>query len=171
MKYPTVVVNGVSVRVDEAGRYNLNDLHAAAVADEKATESQRPGAFMQSKQVKRFVQTLSDAMKVASVKVIRGGPQQGTWGLELVAIRYAAWLSPEFEIRVYQTFQAVVRMGIDVLSRLNRLDHIINSETKEVSHCARQMAKWGVGGRKSLLLTARERMVNEVQILIPGIDV
>lgn len=32
MKYPTVVVNGVSVRVDEEGRYSLNDLHAAAVA-------------------------------------------------------------------------------------------------------------------------------------------
>ncbi len=29
MKYPTVSVNGVSVRVDGAGRYNLNDLHAA----------------------------------------------------------------------------------------------------------------------------------------------
>ncbi len=32
MKYPTVIVNGVSVRIDEDGRYNLNDLHAAAVA-------------------------------------------------------------------------------------------------------------------------------------------
>lgn len=46
MKYPNVNVNGVSVRVDSAGRYNLNDLHAAAVADGKATESQRPGEFL-----------------------------------------------------------------------------------------------------------------------------
>ncbi|HDL7629713.1 TPA: KilA-N domain-containing protein, partial [Yersinia enterocolitica] len=38
MTYPTVVVNGVSVRVDEYGRYNLNDLHAAAVANGDATE-------------------------------------------------------------------------------------------------------------------------------------
>ncbi len=37
MKYPTVIVNGVSVRVDEDGRYNLNDLHAAAVANGEAT--------------------------------------------------------------------------------------------------------------------------------------
>jgi hypothetical protein len=36
MKYPTVSVNGVSVRVDDYGRYNLNDLHAAAVAEGKA---------------------------------------------------------------------------------------------------------------------------------------
>jgi hypothetical protein len=32
MKYPTVSVNGVSVRVDDYGRYSLNDLHASAVA-------------------------------------------------------------------------------------------------------------------------------------------
>jgi thiamine monophosphate kinase len=29
-------------------------------------------------QVKRFVRTLSDAMKVASVKVVKGGTEQGT---------------------------------------------------------------------------------------------
>lgn len=46
MKYPTVIVNGVSVRVDEDGRYNLNDLHAAAVANGEATESQRPSNFL-----------------------------------------------------------------------------------------------------------------------------
>ncbi|MBJ5238260.1 KilA-N domain-containing protein, partial [Salmonella enterica subsp. enterica serovar Newport] len=48
MKYPTVMVNGVSVRVDEDGRYNLNDLHAAAVANGEATESQRPSNFLRS---------------------------------------------------------------------------------------------------------------------------
>ncbi|MCU6407455.1 KilA-N domain-containing protein [Enterobacter quasiroggenkampii] len=168
MKYPTVSVNGVSVRVDNDGRYNLNDLHAAAVANGQASESQRPGAFMQSNQVKRFVRTLSDAMKVASVKVVKGGTEQGTWGLELVAIRYAAWLSPLFEIKVYETFQMVIRKGIDAMSRLNRIDHVINSETKTISQCASQMAKWGVGGRKQLLHTYRDRAADEVQLYLPG---
>jgi thiamine monophosphate kinase len=37
---------------------------------------------MQSMQVKRFVRTLSDAMKVASVKVVKGGTEQGmSWSL------------------------------------------------------------------------------------------
>ncbi|RCX01895.1 hypothetical protein DFO56_104621 [Kosakonia sp. AG348] len=87
----------------------------------------------------------------------------------MVAIRYAAWLSVEFEIKVYQTFQMVIRNGIDTLSRLNRLDHIINTETKDVSQCASKMAKWGVGGRKKILLAARERMVDEVQMYLPGL--
>lgn len=170
MKYPTVAVNGVSVRIDEEGRYNLNDLHAAAVAEGNATESQRPGEFLKTKQVQRFVQALSDAKKVASILTIKGGPLQGSWGLELIAIRYAAWLNPLFEIKVYETFQMLVRRGFDAMSRLNKIDHIIKSESKEISQCASRMAKWGVGGRKRLLNSARDRVVDEVQMYLPGFE-
>lgn len=170
MKYPTVAVNGVSVRIDEEGRYNLNDLHAAAVAEGNATESQRPGEFLKTKQVQRFVQALSDAKKVASVLTIKGGPLQGSWGLELIAIRYAAWLNPLFEIKVYETFQMLVRRGFDAMSRLNKIDHMIKSESKEISQCASRMAKWGVGGRKRLLNSARHRVVDEVQMYLPGFE-
>lgn len=170
MKYPTVSVNGVSVRIDDEGRYNLNDLHAAAVAEGNATESQRPGEFLKTKQVQRFVQALSDAKKVASVLTIKGGSLQGSWGLELIAIRYAAWLNPLFEIKVYETFQLLVRRGFDAMSRLNKIDHIIKTESKEISKCASRMAKWGVGGRKRLLNSARDRVVDEVQMYLPGFD-
>lgn len=67
MQYPTVIVNGVSVRVDDAGRYSLNDLHVAAVANGEATESQRPSVFLRSAQIKRFVKALeAKALKSAS---------------------------------------------------------------------------------------------------------
>lgn len=170
MQYPTVSVNGVSVRVDGEGRYNLNDLHAAAVAEGKATESQRPGEFLKTKQVRRFVQALSDAKKIASVLTIKGGPLQGSWGLELIAIRYAAWLNPLFEIKVYETFQMLIRNGFDAMARLNKIDHVINTETKEVSQCASRMGRWGSGGRKRLLLAARARVVDEVQMYLPGFE-
>lgn len=81
MKYPTVSVNGVSVRVDNEGRYSLNDLHAAAVANGEATESQRPSVFLRSAQIKRFIKALqSKALKSASeqnqpLKVIKGGSE------------------------------------------------------------------------------------------------
>lgn len=168
MTYPTVIVNGVSVRVDSEGRYNLNDLHSAAVANGDATENQRPSQFMRSRQVRNFVDTLTRVQKCTAVKTINGGLNHGVWALELVAIRYAAWLSAEFEIRVYQTFQALMRKGFDAMSRLNRLDHVINTETKAISQCASQMAKWGVGGRKQLLYAVRNRMVDEVQLYLPG---
>lgn len=174
MQYPTVSVNGVSVRVDNEGRYSLNDLHVSAVGYGQARENQGPSQFLRAKKIKNFVETLSRMQKCTleenqPVKVINGGVNQGVWALEIVAIRYAAWLSAEFEIRVYQTFQAVIRNGISAMSRLNKIDHVINTETKAISQCASQMAKWGAGGRKRLLLSARERVADEVQMYLPGI--
>ncbi|EOI3377520.1 TPA: KilA-N domain-containing protein [Enterobacter hormaechei subsp. xiangfangensis] len=176
MKYPTVSVNGVSVRVDDEGRYNLNDLHAAAVANGEATEQQRPSQFLRSAQVKRFIKALKSKVQkstleqIQPLRVVNGGDEPGVWGVELLAIRYAAWIKPEFEIEVYEVFRTVVRLGISAMSRLNKLDHIINTETKAISQCASQMAKWGAGGRKKILLSARERVVDEVQMYLPGIN-
>lgn len=81
MTYPTLAVNGVSVRVDEAGRYSLNDLHLAAVASGQAKENQGPSQFLRSKKVKSFVETLSRMQKCTleenqPVKVINGGLNQ-----------------------------------------------------------------------------------------------
>ncbi|MEQ5402878.1 KilA-N domain-containing protein [Providencia rettgeri] len=170
MQYPRVSVNGVSVRVDNEGRCSLNDLHASAVINGEARENQNPSQFLRSKQVKAFVDKLSAMQNCTAVKVINGGLNHGVWALELVVIRYAAWLKPEFEILVYNTFKDAARKGLDVMARLNKLDHIINTETKNVSGCARTMANWGSGGRKQLLLAARERIVSEAQIYLPGID-
>ncbi|MEJ8678109.1 KilA-N domain-containing protein [Plesiomonas shigelloides] len=176
MNYPIVLINGVSVRIDEAGRYSLNDLHAAAVANGEATEAQRPSKFLRSAQVKRFINALkAKAQKRAleqnqPVRVVVGGDEPGVWGIELLAIRYAAWIKPEFEIEVYEVFRTAVRLGVNAISRLNKIDHIIDSETREISQCASKMAKWGAGGRKRLLHTAREKLMHEVQICLPGVD-
>lgn len=169
MNYPTVKVNGVSVRVDEEGRYNLNDLHAAAVANGEATESQRPSNFTKASKIKAFAQELTAATNVAALKIVNGGHNHGVWGLELLVIRYAAWLSAKFEIKVYQTFQSVMRNGLDAMSRLNKIDYVIDRESKEISQCASRMARWGIGGRKRLLTSARERIIEEVQLYLPGV--
>ncbi|CFQ21770.1 phage-like protein [Yersinia enterocolitica] len=117
MQYPTVSVNGVSVRIDEEGRYNLNDLHTAAVANGEATESQRPSVFLRSAQIKRLVKALeAKAQKSAletnqPLRVIKGGDEPGVWGVELLAIRYAAWIKPEFEIEVYDVSEQSSVLG------------------------------------------------------------
>ncbi|PHM72266.1 DNA-binding protein [Xenorhabdus sp. KJ12.1] len=69
MKYPTVTINGISVRVDNEGRYNLNDLHTAAVANGEATESQKPSKFIRSAQVRRFIEALTKGQKVLWNKI------------------------------------------------------------------------------------------------------
>ncbi|MDE9545746.1 KilA-N domain-containing protein, partial [Xenorhabdus bovienii] len=82
----TVTVNGVSVRMDNKGRYSLNDLHAAAVLKGEATESQRPNKFIRNASVKRFVSALDSRRQKSrleenqSLKVVNGGGDQGVWG-------------------------------------------------------------------------------------------
>ena len=64
----------------------------------------------------------------------------------------------------------IIRKGFDAMSRLNKIDHMINTEEKQISQCASQMAKWGIGGRKRLLHASRERAADEVQMYLPGIN-
>ncbi|MCP6612588.1 KilA-N domain-containing protein, partial [Klebsiella pneumoniae] len=39
-----------------------------------------------------------------------------------------------------------------------------------VSECASRMGRWGAGGRKRLLMAARARVVDEVQMYLPGFE-
>lgn len=103
--------NAININAD--GLYCLNDLHKAAMAQGKATESQRPPKFLDSDSVKGFVQALSDARKRASVVTVKGGKNQGTYADELVVMRYAAWIDPAYEIEVYAAVQALKRGDID----------------------------------------------------------
>lgn len=125
-----LVIESVSIRQDAHGRYSLNDLHKAAMANGKATESQRPGAFLQSDPIKAFIDALDadqpDATRIASVHSVKGGKSQGTWAAELVAIRYAAWIDPAFEVRVYRAFRNSVAADKD----WRKMRHAAASTTK-----------------------------------------
>ncbi|EOD8960075.1 TPA: KilA-N domain-containing protein [Providencia stuartii] len=163
-----VIVNGVSVRVDNEGRYSLNDLHTAAVLKGEATESQKPSKFVRSASVKRFISALdargqkSPLKENQSLKVIKGGNEQGVWAAELLAIRYAAWIKPEFEISVYEIFREATLNVISNMNKLNRLDLQINNEKQELSYCGKRMNSWGVGGRKKMLESARQNLIAQM---------
>ncbi|MFW9606347.1 MAG: KilA-N domain-containing protein [Pseudomonas sp.] len=103
-----IEVCGVSVRRDAEGRYSLNDLHKAAIANGNATDSQKPTKFLRTDGVKAFVEVLDlEGQNCPSIKTVKGRGITGTFAVELVAIRYAAWINPAFEVSVYRTFQAV----------------------------------------------------------------
>lgn len=127
------IIESIPIRRDAQGRYSLNDLHRAAMMAGKATESQRPGEFLRSDGVRRFIAAFDarstdmqnctstdagkaasvDARKIASVNSVKGGKNQGTYAAELVAIRYAAWIDADFEVGVYLTFQAAAQKSDD----------------------------------------------------------
>lgn len=104
----TMSVCGVSVRRDAEGRYSLNDLHRSAVESGKASDSQRPGNFLKSSAIVGFIEALETATEIA-VCVKLPGRSGGTFADELVAMRYAGWIDPGFEVEVYRTFQSARR--------------------------------------------------------------
>lgn len=106
------------ITTDLAGRFCLNDLHKAAMASGRATDSHRPGNFLKSPGVEAFAQILSDATNIASVETIRGGPRQGSFGVELIVLRYAAWIDPDFEVQVYKSFQSIATGQAPVVAAL-----------------------------------------------------
>ena len=129
-----IIIATTAIRKDSHGRYNLNDLHKAAIASGHATDNERPGEFLRNEGVKAFVAAVdedakSDAENPASVHSIKGGKSQGTYAVELVAIRYAAWINPKFEVQVYRTFQAAVKQGKDWESARNdtRISNVVEN--------------------------------------------
>lgn len=126
-----LVIESVSIRQDAHGRYSLNDLHKAAMANGKATENHAPAQFLRNDGVQSFVaaldaENLSDVQKSPSVHSVKGGKTQGTWAAELVAIRYAAWIDPAFEVRVYRAFRNSVAADKD----WRKMRHAAASTTK-----------------------------------------
>lgn len=114
-----ITIIDTAIRQDEHGRYSLNDLHRAAMAAAGRSGSpnddhQRPGEFLRSAGVQAFIAALdADAGNHASVSSIKGGKAQGTYASELVVYRYAAWISPAFEVKVYSAFRDWVRGAAD----------------------------------------------------------
>jgi len=103
-KVNAIVIESHSIAVKADGMYCLNDLHKAAMALGKATESQKPSNFIKSQA--DFVAAV-DATGVSSVKTIKGGVKQGTWAIEIVAMKYAGWIDASFEVQVYAAAQAL----------------------------------------------------------------
>lgn len=110
VKTTNITVFEKTIRIDAEGRFCLNDIHKAAMANGKATESQKPSEFLRHDKVKDFISEVDlEAGNRASIKTVKGRGITGTYATELVALRYAGWISAKVEVEVYRTFQKVAR--------------------------------------------------------------
>lgn len=94
-----IAVFGTNIRKDTEGRFSLNDLHKAAMAKGHATESQRPGSFLDSSSVQTFISALeakdTTAPRSAVLLVVNGGRTPGSFACVEILFEYAKWLSAE----------------------------------------------------------------------------
>ncbi|MGQ4604067.1 KilA-N domain-containing protein [Aeromonas veronii] len=96
------VIAGVEITTDEAGRFNLNALHRASGGEKK----NGPSYWLSLETTKELIEALGEKLGDTEipVSVIRGGLTQGTFAHELLAISYAGWISPAFQLQVNQAF-------------------------------------------------------------------
>ncbi|AFI45233.1 phage antirepressor KilAC domain-containing protein, partial [Pasteurella multocida] len=110
-----LVIENTKIKQDSQGRYCLNDLHRASGGN----PTQAPAQFFRNKSVNDFVQTLTDMQICTSpVNTIRGGVEQGTYVCRELVFKYAAWINPEFEVKVYQVFNAYTQGELQAVNQI-----------------------------------------------------
>jgi len=73
--------------------------------------------FMRLKQTKEFIEVLksvpSHVREHQIIRAVSGGPYElrGTWVNDILALKLAAWLSPEFEVWVYTKIKELLTTG------------------------------------------------------------
>lgn len=93
------VIAGVEITTDEVGRFNLNTLHQASkLGPEKA-----PSKWLRNKQAQELVSEVEKQTGQICIVSVEGR-NGGTFAHELLAISYAGWISPAFQLQVNQVF-------------------------------------------------------------------
>ena len=103
-------INKTSISQDDFGRFAINDLHKAAGGNDK----DRPSYYYRSKNFKDTVNVLTVQNRTLDPIVKKTGRWNGgTWVSEELVIDYAMWVSPEFKVKVIQTFLAFSKGDYD----------------------------------------------------------
>ncbi|MFM4996044.1 phage antirepressor KilAC domain-containing protein [Aeromonas sanarellii] len=94
------VIAGVEITTDEAGRFNLNALHQASGGEKKRGPSYWLALDSTAELIAEVAKTTNTEIPVFSKRGLNGG----TFAHELLAISYAGWISPAFQLQVNQVF-------------------------------------------------------------------
>lgn len=91
-----IVIEGQAFKANDSGKWDLTDIWKAL----KLPKKKGPGKWAELKEAKR----LRESRKV---ELSHGN---GTFATKQATIRYAAWVSSEFEDVVYEAFEAILEM-------------------------------------------------------------
>ena len=97
-----LTIANVTIRVDDAGRFCLNDLHKASGSEQK----NQPRYWLKNQQTADLIAELGDSGNSLSVQ--RGGAAQGTYVCKELVYAYAMWISPAFHLKVIRAYDALV---------------------------------------------------------------
>ena len=96
------VIAGIEITTDECDRFNLNALHRASGRAKK----NGPSYWLALESTAALINELDTdtGISVSTVNVVKGGKSQGSFCHQLLAVSYAGWISPAFQLKVNQAF-------------------------------------------------------------------
>lgn len=112
-----------------------------------------PADFLRLDQTKQFIEVLNEksTMGIPIVKTTNGGSSPGSWAHQKLALKFAAWLNPRFELWVYDRIEELLRHGATAINPDDLLnpDFIIRlatelkqeRESKKVLEAEKEMYK------------------------------
>lgn len=109
-----LMIAGAKVRVDKQGRYSMNDLHKAAVAEGHDYKRTQVEHFMRNESTQKLVAELRENGELEFDPCVSStGRYGGTWVSKELVYAYAMWISAEFMLRVIRAYDALVegRLG------------------------------------------------------------
>lgn len=158
-----LIIAGISVRQDAEGRFCLNDLHKAAVANQRAkAKTHQPANFMRRNETKALegaiVRRSSDLRTAPSV-VINGGKngEHGTFVCRQMVYAYAMWIDADFHLDVIEAFDAMQQAN---LSAWQALQAVIAQEVE-----SKVRAQFG-----SYLMIQRKREIHQLKARIEELE-
>lgn len=114
-----LVIANTAIRRDSFGRYSLNDLHRAAVANGAVARTKEPAKFLSSTQTIELIREMETTQNLGSSPIERReGRYGGTFVAKEIVIAYAMWTSAKFHlavIRAYDQIATATRLDLDVV--------------------------------------------------------
>lgn len=158
--------------------FNIEDENVMVNATEIAKHfGKRPIDFLKLESTKLFIEELksairakrseADALRFAGnevstdeniVRSDRGGDSNGvTWMHRQLALKFAAWLSPKFEVWVYQTIESVLFGPYAVIIKSIKDEELIEKEMETLKTTIEGSAEYKTYTAKMAELEAKKR--------------
>ncbi|MDA3978463.1 KilA-N domain-containing protein [Gallibacterium sp. AGMB14963] len=119
-----LTLNNHTISLDEHGRISLNTLHQLSGQG----SAKKPDNWLRLQSTQELIAEISQFsdLRTAPLQVINGGINRGTYAHELLAISYAGWISPRFQLQVNQAFLDSKRQPISVKNdiQINKDEYI-----------------------------------------------